>query len=219
MCTCYQSITAMLRINRNHVMAAGHPAIFSCHLYTWRVRAVDLRSSFRGCGRLAETYALLWRIQFQAQGFCCTPIRVHCPPGSTRTDHVNAACSLYDALFTMQVVRWFFECVKEFSNEDRGKLLRFTTGSSTVPVEGFKVSASFILQNFALRIYVSRLNVLLFLQALQSHDSKLCWFALKSIPRAKNPFPIAHTCFNRSVWLTCLGSLFSFHFWNIAPVL
>lgn len=70
-----------------------------------------------------------------------------------------------------KVVRWFFECVKEFNNEDRGKLLRFTTGSSSVPVEGFK--------------------------ALQSHDGKLCWFALKSIPRANNPFPIAHTCFNR----------------------
>ena len=44
----------------------------------------------------------------------------------------------------MQVVRWFFECVREFSNDERGKLLRFTTGSSSVPVEGFKVSVMYL---------------------------------------------------------------------------
>jgi len=43
-----------------------------------------------------------------------------------------------------KVVRWFFECVREFSNEERGKLLRFTTGSSSVPVEGFKVSVMYL---------------------------------------------------------------------------
>lgn len=69
------------------------------------------------------------------------------------------------------MVKWFFECMDEFSHEDRGKLLQFTTGSSSVPVEGF--------------------------QALQSHDGKLCWFALKSVPLATQLYPIAHTCFNR----------------------
>lgn len=69
------------------------------------------------------------------------------------------------------MVRWFFQCMEEFTHEERGKLLQFTTGSSAVPVEGFK--------------------------ALQSHDGKLCWFALKSVPLAKQLYPIAHTCFNR----------------------
>ena len=75
--------------------------------------------------------------------------------------HVHKLTPLF-TLFTMQVVRWFFECVNEFSNEDRGKLLRFTTGSSSVPVEGFKVSVSFNFRNIAFRIYVSRWDASLF---------------------------------------------------------
>jgi len=70
-----------------------------------------------------------------------------------------------------KVVKWFFECVSEMTHAEQAKLLQFATGSSAVPVEGF--------------------------QALQSHDGKLCWFALQSAKVKEQPFIIAHTCFNR----------------------
>ena len=70
------------------------------------------------------------------------------------------------------LVKWFFECCDEMSNDDRSKLLQWCTGSARVPIEGFV--------------------------ALQSHDGKLCRFALKSVPlKSENEFPVAHTCFNR----------------------
>jgi E3 ubiquitin ligase SMURF1/2/E3 ubiquitin-protein ligase NEDD4 len=70
-----------------------------------------------------------------------------------------------------KIVKWFFECVSELSHAEQAKLLQFATGSSAVPVEGF--------------------------QALQSHDGKLCWFALQSAKLKDQQFIIAHTCFNR----------------------
>merc|ERR1712224_623637 len=70
-----------------------------------------------------------------------------------------------------KVVRWFFECVEAMTDEDRARLLQFSTGTSHVPVEGF--------------------------QALQSHDGKLCWFGLKPVDKETQYYPIAHTCFNR----------------------
>lgn len=72
---------------------------------------------------------------------------------------------------THKVVKWFFECVADLTHAEQAKLLQFATGSSAVPVEGF--------------------------QALQSHDGKLCWFALQSAKVKDQPFIIAHTCFNR----------------------
>ena len=36
-----------------------------------------------------------------------------------------------------QVVRWFWRCLMSFSREDRGLFLRFTTGTSSVPLDGF----------------------------------------------------------------------------------
>jgi len=75
------------------------------------------------------------------------------------------------ARVVFQVVKWFFECVSEMTHAEQAKLLQFATGSSAVPVEGF--------------------------QALQSHDGKLCWFALQSAKVKEQPFIIAHTCFNR----------------------
>lgn len=71
-----------------------------------------------------------------------------------------------------ELVKWFFECCEEMSDPERSKLLQWCTGCARVPIEGFV--------------------------ALQSHDGKLCRFALKSVPlKNKNEFPVAHTCFNR----------------------
>ena len=70
-----------------------------------------------------------------------------------------------------QVVEWFWQIVQSFSNEDRGKLLQFATGSSRVPVEGFK--------------------------GLQSAKGKSCMFTLAVDPTCTHKIPRSHTCFNR----------------------
>jgi E3 ubiquitin-protein ligase HUWE1 len=36
------------------------------------------------------------------------------------------------------VVRWLFEALEEFDNSERAEFIQFVTGSSKVPVEGFK---------------------------------------------------------------------------------
>ncbi|KAI8967641.1 hypothetical protein BDF20DRAFT_900412 [Mycotypha africana] len=36
------------------------------------------------------------------------------------------------------VIQWFWKCVKEWDNEKKSRLLQFTTGTSRIPVNGFK---------------------------------------------------------------------------------
>jgi HECT-domain (ubiquitin-transferase) len=36
------------------------------------------------------------------------------------------------------VVKWLFELLEEFDNSERAEFIQFVTGSSKVPVEGFK---------------------------------------------------------------------------------
>ena len=69
------------------------------------------------------------------------------------------------------VQAWFWEIVASFSDEEKARLLQFTTGSSRVPVQGFK--------------------------ALTSYDGRICHFTLKAVPYPDNAYPRAHTCFNR----------------------
>ncbi|KAJ0404400.1 hypothetical protein P43SY_007653 [Pythium insidiosum] len=70
-----------------------------------------------------------------------------------------------------ELLGWFWEIVEAFSDEERARLLQFTTGSARVPVQGFK--------------------------ALTSYDGRICHFTLKAVPYPENAFPRAHTCFNR----------------------
>ena len=37
-----------------------------------------------------------------------------------------------------QVVMWFWQAVESFDNEERLRLLQFVTGTSSVPIAGFK---------------------------------------------------------------------------------
>lgn len=39
---------------------------------------------------------------------------------------------------TSKEIRWFWRAVRSFNTEDRAKLLQFVTGSSKLPIEGFK---------------------------------------------------------------------------------
>jgi E3 ubiquitin-protein ligase NEDD4 len=39
---------------------------------------------------------------------------------------------------TDEVVQWFWQCVKSWPSERKSRLLQFTTGTSRIPVNGFK---------------------------------------------------------------------------------
>ncbi|KAF0697999.1 Aste57867_11330 [Aphanomyces stellatus] len=69
------------------------------------------------------------------------------------------------------VVDWFWEILQAMSSEDRARLLQFSTGSSRVPVQGFR--------------------------ALTSYDGKICYFNLKGISYTPGAYPVIHACYNR----------------------
>ncbi|RHY99252.1 hypothetical protein DYB35_011083 [Aphanomyces astaci] len=70
------------------------------------------------------------------------------------------------------VVGWFWDVVEfDMTPSDRAKLLQFTTGSSRVPLQGFR--------------------------GLTSHDGQLCPFGLHGVPYKYGIFPKVHSCFNR----------------------
>lgn len=73
--------------------------------------------------------------------------------------------------FPPDLLDWFWEIVSDFTDEERARLLQFTTGSSRVPVQGFK--------------------------ALTSYDGRICHFTLKAVPFPEHSYPRSHTCFNR----------------------
>ena len=68
-------------------------------------------------------------------------------------------------------IRWFWDAVHKFSHEERVRLLQFATGSSRLPVQGFK--------------------------ALQSNDGNYRRFNIQSVSRVVSCYPRAHTCFNK----------------------
>ncbi|EQC31071.1 hypothetical protein SDRG_11257 [Saprolegnia diclina VS20] len=72
------------------------------------------------------------------------------------------------------VVNWFWSVVQSFSGEERARLLQFATGTSRVPVQGFK--------------------------ALTSSDGRVRRFTIQMVNRGPPPtglMPKGHTCFNR----------------------
>ncbi|KDO22468.1 hypothetical protein SPRG_12751 [Saprolegnia parasitica CBS 223.65] len=73
-----------------------------------------------------------------------------------------------------RVVEWFWIVVRDFTQEQRARLLQFVTGTSRVPVEGFK--------------------------GLLSNDGRVRRFGVQVVARGVPPtglYPKAHTCFNR----------------------
>lgn len=73
-----------------------------------------------------------------------------------------------------EVVAWFWVVLESFTPEERARLLQFTTGTSRVPVEGFKglMSSSGIIHPFTVQLVT------------RGDDTS-------------SLFPKAHTCFNR----------------------
>ncbi|CAH0474858.1 unnamed protein product [Peronospora belbahrii] len=69
------------------------------------------------------------------------------------------------------VVGWFWEVLEGFTEDERARFLQFSTGSSRVPVQGFK--------------------------GLTSYDGRICPFSLRPLVGQTRGFPKVHTCFNR----------------------
>ncbi|DBA05170.1 TPA: hypothetical protein N0F65_005020 [Lagenidium giganteum] len=95
---------------------------------------------------------------------------VLCGVPSIDVDDWKAHTQVSDEL-PEELLGWFWEIVEAFTDEERARLLQFTTGTSRVPVQGFK--------------------------ALTSYDGRICHFTLKAVPYPENAYPRAHTCFNR----------------------
>jgi len=70
---------------------------------------------------------------------------------------------------TDQVIEWFWQCIRSWPSERKARLLQFTTGTSRVPVNGFK--------------------------DLQGSDGPRRFTIEKS--GDPNGLPRSHTCFNR----------------------
>lgn len=73
-----------------------------------------------------------------------------------------------------RVLDWFWEILAAFTAEERARLLQFATGTSRVPVQGFK--------------------------ALMSSDGRVRRFTIQFVQRGPPPtglMPKGHTCFNR----------------------
>lgn len=70
-----------------------------------------------------------------------------------------------------RTVYWFWAIVREMPNEYRKRLLQFSTGSSRVPLGGFK--------------------------SLTSYDGRVCLFTLKGVPFSSCEYIKSHACFNR----------------------
>ncbi|KAG5187827.1 ubiquitin protein ligase [Tribonema minus] len=75
---------------------------------------------------------------------------------------------------THRLVRWFWDVVREFDQPTRARLLQFVTGTSRVPLGGFR--------------------------ELQGVDGEVRLFTLAALPApayGEGAYPVAHTCFNR----------------------
>jgi len=99
---------------------------------------------------------------------CCGLTQIDLNDWRRNTIYTKSYKSLGD---NHPVIRWFWECVGEYDDETRCRLLQFVTGSSRVPVSGFS--------------------------GLQGNDGNVRLFTIDSVSLKDSIFPRAHTCFNR----------------------
>lgn len=93
-----------------------------------------------------------------------------CGAPSINVDDWKAHTQISDGL-PKELLDWFWDIVESFSAEECARLLQFATGSSRVPVQGFR--------------------------ALTSYDGRVCPFSLNAVKYSVSAYPRAHTCFNR----------------------
>ncbi|CAK4638959.1 unnamed protein product [Aphanomyces euteiches] len=92
-------------------------------------------------------------------------------------------------LRSSSVVEWFWEVVTSLSKDNQAKLLQYTTGSSRVPVQGFRGK-----QHLGNATIISWLCDGL---GLTSYDGMICYFNLKGVPYTHGAYPVIHACYNR----------------------
>ena len=87
-----------------------------------------------------------------------------------------------------QVIRWFWKEMQTFNQKQLAKILQFCTGSSRVPVEGFRYSF----------LYKIVCTIMTMYRVLQSNRGEFRKFCIESTKYWKeNSLIKAHTCFNR----------------------
>jgi E3 ubiquitin-protein ligase HECW2 len=69
------------------------------------------------------------------------------------------------------VIKWFWEAIESFTDEQKLRFLQFATGTSSIPYEGFK--------------------------ALRGSSQQITKFTIDRYGGSSDSLPIAHTCFNR----------------------
>lgn len=101
------------------------------------------------------------------------------------------ANTIYKGSFhkTHDVVQWFWQEMKTYDQKQLAKILQFCTGSTRVPVEGFRYD--FPVWNSAYMVIY---------RVLESNRGALSKFCIESTKYVKDQsFITAHTCFNRIV--------------------
>lgn len=98
-----------------------------------------------------------------------------------------------------RVVQWFWECVENFTQEQRSRLLQFVTGTSRVPVGGFSNLPGNEGKHINARCGSESQEADVSLSAALRCDGagEVRWFTLYSIAMSDYAYPRAHTCFNR----------------------
>jgi len=83
------------------------------------------------------------------------------------------ANTLYEGAFSAnhKVIQWFWDILGQLTNQQRTRLLQFVTGTSRVPIGGFK--------------------------QLQGVDGQVRRFTIRSLQVNEHEYPRSHTCFNR----------------------
>lgn len=97
-----------------------------------------------------------------------------------------------------ELVGWFWEIIEAFTQEQRGRLLQYVTGSSGVPVEGFKVVVYSL--GAAICLESNTACVVLMMQGLTGMDGEIQLFTIqigKDISTVYTVLPHASTCLNR----------------------
>uniref|UniRef100_K3WL04 HECT-type E3 ubiquitin transferase n=1 Tax=Globisporangium ultimum (strain ATCC 200006 / CBS 805.95 / DAOM BR144) TaxID=431595 RepID=K3WL04_GLOUD len=72
---------------------------------------------------------------------------------------------------TTKLTQWFWKILRSLTLDEQGHILQFATGSSRVPIQGFK--------------------------ALTTSEGRLCPFTIHCLPKSECPHLRAFTCFNR----------------------
>lgn len=95
------------------------------------------------------------------------------------------------------VVKWFWQIVESYGEEMRARLLQFVTGSSRVPLQGFKALQGYYFYFYfhLFHYHVSTLFIYLFIGSTGAAGPRL--FTIHAVDAPSENLPKAHTCFNR----------------------